>query len=416
MGISLNTACKKANANIWLSGDFNLGHINWEKNLIVPNKPDSALHQQLLNILDDNNLVQVINKKTRNDRTLDLMCMTNPSFVNRIKTLPPIGRSDHDIVFCEINFALPSPKQHPHKVLIYKKANWENIKKDLEIIHDYLKVNKKNMTVDDLWNTFKTKTTDTINKNIPTKEIGKKSKLPWVNRDLKRLIRKKNKLYTKKKHDSSYNKHDSSYNSKYKEIKTKLQKEMRKAYWAYIENMIFDIDIKEPDQQCFNKQPKKLYSYIKSQRNENTGIAPLRSEGTLHTNPSEKANILNKQFQSAFTSEKNIEIPTKEPSSHPIMEKINISREGVYKLIKNINTNKATGPDTIAGKILKENIEITSYILTIIFNKSLETGKVPSDWNHANVTPVFKKGDKHHPGNYRPISLTCISCKLLEHL
>ncbi|VDI34092.1 blast:Probable RNA-directed DNA polymerase from transposon BS [Mytilus galloprovincialis] len=180
--------------------------------------------------------------------------------------------------------------------------------------------------------------------------------------------------------------------------------------------MIFEIDIKEPDQQCFNKQPKKLYSYIKSQRNENTGIAPLRSECTLHTNPSEKANILNKQFQSAFTSEKNIEIPTKEPSSHPIMEKINISREGVYKLIKNINTNKATGPDTIAGKILKENIEITSYILTIIFNKSLETGKVPSDWNHANVTPVFKKGDKHHPGNYRPISLTCISCKLLEHI
>ncbi|CAC5393455.1 unnamed protein product [Mytilus coruscus] len=81
MGISLNTVFKKANANIWLSGDFNLGHINWEKNLIVPKKPDSALHQQLLNILDDNNLAQVINKKTRNDRTLDLMCMTNPSFV-----------------------------------------------------------------------------------------------------------------------------------------------------------------------------------------------------------------------------------------------------------------------------------------------------------------------------------------------
>jgi hypothetical protein len=46
----------------------------------------------------------------------------------------------------------------------------------------------------------------------------------------------------------------------------------------------------------------------------------------------------------------------------------------------------------------------------------LETGKVPSDWNHANVTPVLKKGDKHNPGNYRPISITCIACKLLEHI
>ena len=132
--------------------------------------------------------------------------------------------------------------------------------------------------------------------------------------------------------------------------------------------------------------------------------------------PSEKANIRNKQFQSAFTSEANTNIPDKGPSKHPIMEPIRISRDGVYKLIKNINPNKATGPDTIAGKVLKQNIEICTDILTLIFTRSLQTGKVPSDWNHANVTPVFKKGDKHNPGNYRPISLTCIACKLLENI
>jgi hypothetical protein len=46
----------------------------------------------------------------------------------------------------------------------------------------------------------------------------------------------------------------------------------------------------------------------------------------------------------------------------------------------------------------------------------VETGKVPLDWNHANVAPVCKKGDRHHPANYRPISLTCISCTLLENV
>ena len=98
------------------------------------------------------------------------------------------------------------------------------------------------------------------------------------------------------------------------------------------------------------------------------------------------------------------------------MEPIKISRDGVYKLIKNINPSKATGPDTIAGRVLKENIDICTDILTLLFTKSLETGKVPSDWNHTNVTPVLKKGDKHNPGNYRPISITCIACKLLEHI
>jgi hypothetical protein len=60
-------------------------------------------------------------------------------------------------------------------------------------------------------------------------------------------------------------------------------------------------------------------------------------------------------------------------------------------------------------------VEITP-ILTILFNKSVTTGIVPSDWRTAHVSPVYKKGQKYNPENYRPISLTCICCKPLEHL
>ena len=375
----------------------------------IPNKPEASLHQQLLDILHDNNLTQVINKNARKDTTLDLLCMTNPSFVNRVETLPPIGASDHDIVYSEINLALPQNKQQAHKVLNYKKAQWDQIEKDLTETYKQLKKDQDKMSLDELWNIFKTNVQETIHKYIPTKSIGNKSRLPWVNNQLKKLINKKNKLYKKKKCNPKYK-------EQYQKTKAKLQNEMRNSYWRYIENMIFDIEINELDQPSFNNTPKKLYSYIKSQKNENTGIAPLRSEGTLHSHPSEKANILNKQFQSAFTSEANTNIPDKGPSTHPTMEPIKISRDGVYKLIKNINPSKATGPDTIAGRVLKENIDICTDILTLLFTKSLETGKVPSDWNHANVTPVLKKGDKHNPGNYRPISITCIACKLLEHI
>jgi hypothetical protein len=98
---SLSRVCNKTNANIWLSGDFNLGHIDWNITSVLPSKPDPSLHQNLLDILNDHNLTQVIDKSTRNDRTLDLLCMSNPSFINRIETLPPMG--DHDIIFSEIN-------------------------------------------------------------------------------------------------------------------------------------------------------------------------------------------------------------------------------------------------------------------------------------------------------------------------
>jgi hypothetical protein len=77
---------------------------------------------------------------------------------------------------------------------------------------------------------------------------------------------------------------------------------------------------------------------------------------------------------------------------------------------------EAAGLDEIKPKLLKElSVEIAPNH-TILFNKSVTTGIVPSYWRTAHVSPVYKKGLKYNPENYRPISLTCICCKLLEHL
>ena len=60
-------------------------------------------------------------------KTLDLLCVNNSSLVNRVETMPPIGQSDHDITFIEINQSLTKNKQQPHKIHIFKKANWDQI-------------------------------------------------------------------------------------------------------------------------------------------------------------------------------------------------------------------------------------------------------------------------------------------------
>ena len=65
---------------------------------------------------------------------------------------------------------------------------------------------------------------------------------------------------------------------------------------------------------------------------------------------------------------------------------------------------------------MKELRDILAPVIQVIFQVSLDSGKVPSDWNNANVCPIFKKGEKCEPANYRPISLTCVLCKLLEHI
>ncbi len=84
--------------------------------------------------------------------------------------------------------------------------------------------------------------------------------------------------------------------------------------------------------------------------------------------------------------------------------------------IRVLRTNAASRPDGLGPKVLQELQDELSPILAAIFRKSLDKGVVRQDWKEANVTPIFKKGTKSSPGNYRPVSLTSISCKLMESI
>ena len=86
------------------------------------------------------------------------------------------------------------------------------------------------------------------------------------------------------------------------------------------------------------------------------------------------------------------------------------------KILNNLNPHKASGPDQIKPIILKTLSKELTPILQVIFQKSLDEGSLPSQWKSANIAPVYKKGDKSNPANYRPISLTCVLCKVLEHI
>ena len=391
---------------VWLGGDFNLGHIDWSVPSVTPGKPQPKLHQQLLDIISDHNLHQMTDKATRNDRILDLFFTSIPSTTNKVTTLPPIGKADHDIVYKENDIWFKRVREAPRKIYKYNQAQWDNIKSDLDTTLQSLKQDH-DKDINSLWNIFKVNLLTSIEKNVQKKMITYKHRLPWVTNSLRKLINRKNKAYSNRKKNPN----------KYKELKRAVQKELRSAYWNYIERIITDIPIDEPDQHITSKaKPKNLFSYIKSIRTENSGVAPLKSDGILVTDTQEKANILNNQFQSVFTNERNTNIPDKGPSPHSEMPHISIHNPGILKLLSNLNPHKACGPDNIHSRVLKELREHTAPILTLLFTKSLETGITPTDWKHANVAPVFKKGEKYKAVNYRPISLTCICCKLMEHI
>ena len=82
----------------------------------------------------------------------------------------------------------------------------------------------------------------------------------------------------------------------------------------------------------------------------------------------------------------------------------------------NLEPKKACGPNRITQRLLKIVAEEVTPALTLLFENSYQTGTLPVDWKLAHITSVLKKGERYKAENYRPISLACIACKVMEHI
>ena len=117
-----------------------------------------------------------------------------------------------------------------------------------------------------------------------------------------------------------------------------------------------------------------------------------------------------------FTREDTESLPSMPLIPHSDAPDITIEPNGVAKLLAKLNPHKAKGPDNIEAKLLKIAATELAPAISLLFQASLDQGVVPEIWKKAFVSPIFKKGDKAAATNYRPISLTCILCKTLEHI
>ena len=239
-----------------------------------------------------------------------------------------------------------------------------------------------------------------IEKHVPTKTTTRRRKKPWINSKVKAATKKKKRAYLQTNGARS--------GPRWEEYKAAKKEAQRICRQSFNEHMY---------QTCNPGNKKKLYSWVKSQRTENSGITYLEVGGTRVILPKEKANALNRQFASVFTDstpDPPLDIPSSFQTSD--IQTINITEPGVFKLLATLDTSKAAGPDNIPARYLKLVAAQITPAVSLIFQASLEQGSLPSRWLTANVTPIFKKGKRTDPVNYRPISLTCICCKLLEHI
>ena len=382
----------------WLSGDLNLPDIDWDSSSVSGNRYASAINNSFLDLIQDIGLEQTVDFPTRLDNTLDIFATNRPTLVTRCKPFPGIG--DHDIVLVDSQTIAPRLKPVKRLIHLWKRADVNALNQDVaSFTSNFLSTYSTATPVELLWEEFSKSCQAAISKHVPSKLSSSRFDQPWITASVKRLSRQKQRAFNKAKRS----KQPRDWR-RYRTLKRQTNNQCKAAHKDYLNTIVGE------------GNNKRFWSYIKSKRCDASGVSPLKQDGVIYSSPKSQANALNRQFSSVFTTEDLASLPDKGPSPFPTMDNVTISVDGICKLLKDLKPHKATGPDNLSCQFLKCSADKVSPALHLIFQASLLQGKIPSAWKEANVVPLFKKGDRSLPANYRPVSLTSVPCKIFEHI
>ena len=167
-----------------------------------------------------------------------------------------------------------------------------------------------------------------------------------------------------------------------------------------------------PTEKCFWSLSKKIFNNFCN----SSFPSLIRPDGSIACSPTDKANLFRSYFSAnSSLSDSNAPDPPTQPLSNPIPSII-ISARKVRRVLRSLKTDKASGPDGIPPRFLKEFADELAPVLCRLFRLILISCTYPFSWKHALIQPVPKKGDRSNPSNYRPIALTSAVAKVFETL
>ena len=318
----------------------------------------------------------MVTEPTRQENILDLFLTTNHTLIDKVSRL---SLGDHDIVTALGSLKPTMHKQKPRQVHLFSKANWEKLKSLMKNYQEAFLLDCNGKTVEELWLSFTFTLEKFVNEYVPTKLIRGKASLPLITQEIKRLIRKRDKLYVSYKKSGDLDKKKS-----FQSLRKLIKRKIKDSYHVYLENLLGLGDGEVYDS-------KKLFSFLKNFKQDQQGTLPLKGGDKIIPGTVGKAH--NKQFHSVFTPKSPLSlarlsqmkvqdsvdsglmdpatIPPEYLTTTPVLSDIDISLNGILKLLNNLKPGKAAGPDKLRPLLLKELLAEIAPIIKAIFRKPL---------------------------------------------
>ena len=332
-----------------------------------------------------------------------------PNLILNSGTRPSLDpRCHHQIIHCKINFRVPPPPPCERRMWHYQRA-------DINAIHRAIAhfpwVQHFNLNSDVNWQ-VKSFTDIVLNilSNFIPNEVKKVTPRdpPWIDRDLKSKLKRKNKfykLYVK-------NSHKDSDKRTLETLREECKESIETAKTEYLNRLGKKLTEPFANPKSYWKMIFKVMNKCRAPK-----IPPILHNNMFILSCKEKATLFNNFFAMQCRPIQNGScLPTFHYLTRNRLDDVLFNSDEILSLIRNIDPNKSNGPDLITGHMLKICDKSIVLPLKLIFVNILRTGTYPSLWKLANVTPVHKKNDKQLTKNYRPISLLPLCGKIFEKI
>ena len=385
--------------NILITGDLN-------------SDPNSETGPYLQQFADQNHLQIHVEEPTRITPTsatiLDQFLSNMPHILYDIAVQPPISTNDHCTISTKLKFCTVKKPAYHRTVWYYNRANFEDFRNGLKSCNWEPCFDSNN--IDTVCQRWTDKFLSIARNFIPNKIVTiRPSDSPWYDNRLRRLKRKLDKIHNKAKKSNN----DPNIWSNYREVRNEYNRQIKNAEQDY------NIKLASNLQKSKVISPKRWWNLAKTflGQNNDSSYPPITENDVVHFDPGRKAQAFNNFFLSHSTiNSDHVTLPELEYLTDKELAQIEFDDREVLDLLKCIDTSKATGPDGISPKMLKEAANIIYPQLARIIRLSLSSCKVPRDWKKAHVMPLHKKSSKDKIDNYRPISLLSCPSKILERI